>query len=252
MKSLFMLIAALSMTSCANVGLGKLYGVYLDKSTIDGHRMIPPGLVFQMVFEAGKNDLKVVPLSSRRKRATEIAQYYLIYTSRSGGIDSLQMYTGDDYQKGMVVVKDRGRQELFFSVDGVPLMKEKKIWSILINILSLIRSISVFISIRAIRLKSILIKGAKKIQAPLMSIRPEGKWINFILRSSIILLSFLLLNCVDKKDSVTCNPFCDGDEWYVYEFSVGAYPYTVPAEENQLVSFLENEMYLWKLEGNTI
>ncbi len=70
--------------------------------------------------------MKVVPLSSRRKRATEIAQYYLIYTSRSGGIDSLQMYTGDDYQKGMVVVKDRGRQELFFSVDGVPLMKEKE------------------------------------------------------------------------------------------------------------------------------
>jgi len=113
------------VTSCANVGLGKLYGVYLDKSTIDGHRMIPPGLVFQMVFEAGKNDLKVVPLSSRRKRATEIAQYYLIYRSRGGGMDSLQMYTGDDYQKGVVIVKDRNRQELFFSVDGVPLMNER-------------------------------------------------------------------------------------------------------------------------------
>jgi len=124
-RILVMLIGVLCMASCSYSGFGKLCGVYIDKSTVDGHRMIPPGLVFRMVFEAGKNDLKVVPLSSRRKRATEIAQYYLIYTSRGGGMDSLQMYTGDNYQKGMAIVKDRSKQELFFSVDGVPLLKEK-------------------------------------------------------------------------------------------------------------------------------
>ena len=125
MRILVMSIGVFCMTSCSYSGFGKLCGVYIDKSTVDGHRMIPPGLVFQMVFEAGKNELKVVPLSSRRKRVTEIAQYYLIYTSRSGGIDSLQVYTGDDYQKGMTIVKGGDRQKLFFSVDGVPLLKEK-------------------------------------------------------------------------------------------------------------------------------
>ncbi len=49
-----MLVGVLCMASCANVGFGKLYGVYLDKSTIDGHRMIPPGLVFQMVLRQGR------------------------------------------------------------------------------------------------------------------------------------------------------------------------------------------------------
>jgi hypothetical protein len=33
---------------------------------------------------------------------------------------------------------------------------------------------------------------------------------------------------------------------------VAAYPNTVPAEENRLVSSLENELYLWKLEGDNL
>jgi len=74
----------------------------------------------------------------------------------------------------------------------------------------------------------------------------------FILKSSITLLFFLLLSCVNKRESSNCNPFCEGDQWYVYKFSVGAYPNTVPAEENRLVSSLENEMYLWKLGDDNL
>ncbi len=74
----------------------------------------------------------------------------------------------------------------------------------------------------------------------------------FVLRSTFTLLSFLLLNCIGKREFGNCNPFCEGDEWTVYEFLVDAYPHTVPAEENRLLSSLENEMYLWKCEGDTL
>jgi hypothetical protein len=71
----------------------------------------------------------------------------------------------------------------------------------------------------------------------------------------IFLLSFcfiLFLSCSDKKNSQGCNPFCEGDQWYVKEFYADPYPSMIPFEENEFLSALEKEIIFWKRDGETL
>jgi len=74
----------------------------------------------------------------------------------------------------------------------------------------------------------------------------------FVLKCLVMIFFFSFLSCVDKKKSDTCYPFCEGDEWYLYEFEADPYPLTVPFEESRFLSALENELFLWKLEGDNL
>jgi hypothetical protein len=71
----------------------------------------------------------------------------------------------------------------------------------------------------------------------------------------VFLLSFyfiLFLGCSDKKNSQGCNPFCEGDQWYVKEFYADPYPSMIPFEENEFLSALEKDIIFWKRDGDTL
>ena len=70
----------------------------------------------------------------------------------------------------------------------------------------------------------------------------------FILKYSLIFFLFLLSSC--NKKSQICDIFCEGDEWYVEEFTADPYPAIVPFEKNHLMSALEDELYFWKVLNN--
>ena len=63
---------------------------------------------------------------------------------------------------------------------------------------------------------------------------------------------FLFSSCTKEKDrnSLNCNPFCEGEEWYVQEFSADPYPSFLPPEKSQIIAALEEELFFWKLIGN--